>query len=73
MAEITINYRVDSEYLRGIIWHPIRHECNDRQSAEQYYDNIVRLERAYGTPRNPRMMQRVITISSWSQVERHAS
>lgn len=72
MTETSVEYCVRSEYLRGIVWSPNVHTFAQRAEAEQYYDDCIRLEKTYGTPRNARFFKRTTTISSWEQVDRHA-
>lgn len=70
MTEISVDFIVESEYLRDKEWAPNKHHFGSRAAAEAYYDDIVRLEKAYGTPRNARLFKRTTTVSDWEQVER---
>lgn len=70
--DVSVEYLVAWQYADGMGGWIDRIETfyGRRSQAEEKYDEIVRLEATYGTPRHARLSKRTITTSDWQQVDR---
>lgn len=72
-VDVTVQYAVTSRRMHGDAWLEYIADGFTRPQAERYYDEILRLEKAYGTPRAPALLRRTITVTDWKVVNRHGN